>query len=103
MATRIELQSFLEELLGSRNVYYDPPSNIRMSYPAIVYQHSKFQPVHAENSVYYLKTAYDLTLIDKDPEDAFIFVKKLIAVPYFTHDRAFVSDNLHHHVFTIYW
>ena len=34
MASRLELQSKFEELLGSRNVYYQPPESIKMSYTA---------------------------------------------------------------------
>ena len=37
MAGRLELQSKLEELLGTRNVYYQPPESIKIGYPAIVY------------------------------------------------------------------
>ncbi len=101
MADRIELQETLETILGSRNVYFQPPSNIRMSYPAIVYHRSKYDPVHAENSIYYLKKRYDLILIDGNPESE--FVEKLIFLPYCTYDRNYVSENLYHHSFILYW
>ena len=38
MGTRLELQSKLEEILGSRQVYYQPPETVKMEYPAIVYR-----------------------------------------------------------------
>ena len=41
MKNRIELQTLLEELLGSKNVYYQPPNNLSMSYPAILYSTDK--------------------------------------------------------------
>ena len=31
MSRRIELQGILEGILGSRNVYFEPPSNVRMN------------------------------------------------------------------------
>ena len=101
MASRLELQQTLEGLLGSRHVYFDPPSNIRMQYPAIVYNYSRMDPVRASNNLYYLKTAYDITLIDSDPETN--VVRKLLGFPYCTYDRSYVFENLHHFTFTIYW
>lgn len=101
MASRLELQQTLEGLLGSRHVYFDPPSNIRMQYPAIVYNYSRMDSVRASNNLYYLKTAYDITLIDSNPETN--VVRKLLGFPYCTYDRSYVSENLHHFTFTIYW
>lgn len=101
MAPRTELHEKLVELLGSRNVYFDPPSNIKMKFPAIEYHYSRFKPVRADNTVYLLHTSYDLTYIDKDPDSEVI--QKLLLLPYCTHDRSFVSDNMHHHTFTIYY
>lgn len=37
MGTRLELQNKLEELLGSRHVYFQPPESVKMEYPAIKY------------------------------------------------------------------
>lgn len=37
MASRLNLQTFLEEILESRNVYFQPPESVKMKYPAIVY------------------------------------------------------------------
>ena len=52
MKTRLELQETLEELLGSRNVYYEPPANIKMEYPAIVYSRDNIQTRFASNKVF---------------------------------------------------
>ena len=41
MASRIKLQAKLEELLGSRNVYYQPPETLKIEYPAIIYSKSR--------------------------------------------------------------
>lgn len=101
MGSRAELNEKLVEILGSRNVYFDPPSNIRMKFPAIEYHYSKFKPVRADNTIYLLATRYELTLIDPDPDSE--IVKKLLLLPYCEHDRSFVSDNMHHNTFTIYY
>ena len=41
MDKRQTLQSELEAILGSRNVYYQPPANLKMQYPAIRYKKQK--------------------------------------------------------------
>lgn len=50
MGTRIELQSKLEELLGSRQVYYQPPETVKMEYPAIVYSKSNVKTTSANDT-----------------------------------------------------
>lgn len=101
MGSRLELQQTLEDILGSRNVYFQPPSNIKMSYPAIVYELSKHQSVRANNELYLLRTSYDLTVIERTPESEFVL--PLLRLPYCSYDRNFVSDNLYHNTLTIYW
>ena len=41
--TREELHELLVSVLGSRNVYFQPPESIRMQYPAIVYARNNMQ------------------------------------------------------------
>lgn len=101
MADRLGLQTMLEELLGSRNVYYQPPESIRMSYPAIVYSRSEIRNTHANNSVYSQAHAYTLTVIDYDPDSE--IVEKISKLPKCSFSRHFTSDNLNHDVFTIYY
>ena len=37
MMSRERLSAILHEVLGSDNVYYQPPESVKMKYPAIVY------------------------------------------------------------------
>lgn len=101
MKTRLELQAKLEELLGSRNVYYQPPSSITMSYPAIVYYKSNITKVNANNSAYLLRARYEITVIDKLPDNPVIM--KLLELEYSSYDRHYISDNLHHDTLTLYY
>lgn len=101
MSNRLELQTLLENLLGSRNVYYQPPASVSMKYPAIVYSRNDILSRHAGNGVYTIKVAYTVTLIDKNPESACI--EKLAALPLCSFDRHYVADNLNHDVFTLYF
>lgn len=101
MKTRIDLQNLLEELLGSRNVYYQPPDTVKMEYPAIVYSKSKIESTFANNNAYSLKDQYEITVIDKKPDNEVI--KKLLGIQYCTYDRHYKSDNLNHDVLTLYF
>lgn len=101
MANRLDLQSLLEELLGSRNVYYTPPESIKMQYPAIRYSKKKIESVHADDSKYLMRDCYELIVISRTPDHPVI--KQLLALPYCSYDRPYVVDNLYHDVFTIYY
>lgn len=95
-----ELQAKFEELLESRQVYYNPPNSVQMRYDAIVFTRSKIENSFANNLVYGQKKRYEVTTITEDPDAPII--TKISQLPYCTHDRAYVSDNLYHNVFILY-
>ena len=101
MASRLELQSKLEELLGSRYVYYQPPETLKLEYPAIVYSKSKIETVKADNSTYLKRIRYDIIVIDKRPDNPVI--DKIMGLPYCSYDRHYVSENLNHDSLTLYY
>lgn len=101
MASRLELQTLLEGILGSSNVYYQPPASVSMRYPAIVYSRSEIENTFANNSVYAQTVGYSVTVIDKNPDSE--YVKKISMLPMCIYDRHYVSDNLNHDVFTLYF
>ena len=72
-----------------------------MSYPAIVYLLDDIWHDHADNLPYISKNAYQITLIDQNPESE--FVKKISSLPLCSFDRFYVVDNLNHWVFTMYY
>lgn len=100
MDSRLKLQAIFEEILGSRNVYFQPPASVSMKYPAIVYSRSEIQNQFAANTVYAQATAYMVTVIDKNPDSE--YVKKVSKLPMCSYDRSYRADNLNHDVFTIY-
>ena len=101
MADRLELQSLLEELLGSRNVYYMPPESVKMQYDAIRYSKQNIRKTHANDGVYSMMDAYEIIVIAKLPDHPVI--KKLLALPYCSYSRHYVADNLNHDVLSIYY
>lgn len=101
MASRLELQSKLEELLGSRNVYYQPPESIKMEYDAIVYERDSIKSNVANNKTYIQQNRYRITVISRKPDPEVI--RKLLELSTCKFDRCFKSDNLYHNIFTLYY
>ena len=101
MADRLELHSVLQELLGSSNVYYQPPESIKMQYDAIRYSKKTVDSKYANDRKYSMIDCYEIIVISRLPDNPVI--KKLLSLPYCSYDRHYVADNLHHDVLTIYW
>lgn len=98
---REDLQTLLEELLESSNVYYKTPMSLAMRYPAIKYKKSRFDVKHASDIKYASMTCYELIVIAKQVDHPVI--EKLMELPYCSYDRQYVADNLNHDVLTLYW
>ena len=98
---RILLNRMLEELLGSNNVYFQPPSNARMQYPCIVYEREDLSIKHANNVPYNVSTSYSVTLIDPNPDSS--VVGKIAALPKCSFRRHFTTSGLNHDVFILHF
>jgi hypothetical protein len=101
MDRRLELQTILENILGSRNVYFQPPSNTKLSYPCIIYNRSNIESRYANNDKYNTRVRYSLMLIGRSPESE--LVKELLKLPYCSYDRFYTADTLNHDTFTLYY
>ena len=101
MASRLELHEVLCGILKSKSCYFQPPSSVRMQYPAIVYSRKDVEKRSADDIAYRKLPCYELILIDKNPDSEFI--EKLLDLPYCSYDRHYESDNLNHDVFTLYF
>jgi hypothetical protein len=101
MGQRLQLQSLLETVLGSRNVYFQPPSNVQMQYPCIVYSRDDVSTQYADNHPYRNTKRYQVTVIDKDPDSN--IPEEVAFLPLCSFDRFFTADNLNHDVFTLFF
>lgn len=101
MGRRLDLHEILKGILGTNYVYFQPDSNIRMQYPAIVYNLSDLDSRHANNDPYTISTGYLVTHIDRNPDSD--VPMKLARLRYSDFDRKFQADGLHHTVFNIYY
>lgn len=101
MASREKLQCLLEDLMGNRNVYYNPPENKKLNYPCIVYFLDNVNIDNADDINYIINKRYQITLVDANPISE--FVDKLLGIPGIKFNRDFRADGLNHFVFTLYY
>lgn len=102
MASRLELQSELEMLLGSDHVYFQPPASVRISYPCFIYNLSNIRDRRADDRAYNIDNEYEVTYIDKNPDNEL----KTQMIEHFQmcrFNRFFTNDNLNHYVFILYY
>lgn len=98
---REQLQLVLETILGSRNVYFQPPENLRMNYPCIVYSRDSADTKFADNNPYSYQKRYQVIAVDRDPNSA--TPDKIAQLPMCTFNRFYTADNLNHDVFNLYF
>lgn len=100
MGTRLEFHEILVELLGSRNVYFQPESNVTMKYPCIIYSINDVDTIHADNTPYRSIKQYSVTVVDRDPDS--LTPDRVANLPLASFERAYPADNLNHTVYNVY-
>ncbi len=102
MASRIELNEALVSVLGTRNVYFQPPENVKMKYPCIIYTKNNVRSRYADDLRYASMNEYTLTIVDRDP-DSTIAGRLLERFPFCSFSRRYTADNLYHDVLMLYY
>lgn len=99
-AQRLKLHQILMSL-GTPNVYFQTPENIKMKYPCILYQLDSEWAEYANDRLYAKKDRYLVTVITPDPDnDLRNAVRRL---PLCRFSRHFRADNLNHYVYNLYY
>ena len=101
MGARLELQTILEELLGSENVYFQPPETVKLEYPCIIFSRAWELPHYADNVKYLSKKRYSVMVIDRDPDSE--IPDKVSNLPLSRFDRHYTTNNLNHDVYDVYY
>lgn len=101
MATRLDLQDVLAALQEGVSVYFQPPENVSMQYPAIVYNRDFQYAAYADNALYSRKTRYQVTVIDPDPDS--LIPDLVAALPLARYVRHFTTANLNHDIYDVYF
>lgn len=99
MGLRLDLQKLLEDI--TTNVYFQPPTNIQLQYPCIIYKRDFANTQFADNKPYAHKRRYMVTVIDQNPDSE--IPGKVATIPMSVFNRFYTVDNLNHDVFSIYF
>lgn len=102
MASRLQLHTEICKVARNNNVYFNPPEDFRMQYPAIRYSLSGVDLVRANNGIYRSTNQYSVTVIDEDP-DSTIFMDILAHFPMCSLGRPYPADGLNHWPITLYY
>ena len=102
MASRLDLQTELETILGSRNVYFQSPESVKMQYDAIRYELGGKDLKRANNRIYNSTNQYDGVVITRNP-DTTIPDAILAHFEMCSFGRPYIADNLNHYPFTLYY
>ena len=101
MGERNDLSKIFEAILGSKNVYFEPPENVKLKYPCVVYSRDPIETRSAGNKPYLINQPYSVTLIYLDPDSDLPL--KIASLPMCRNTSNFVSDNLRHANYKIYY
>ena len=100
MKTRTEMQTLLEGVLGSPNVYFQAPPNTGMEYPCIVYRFVAFNMEHADNKPYFVTGRWEIhhmyKSIKNDLKETFAF-----DIPFCSFDRRLITNGVYNDYYTI--
>lgn len=102
MASRLELHEELCTVLGTRNVYFQPPESVKMQYDAIRYELAGKEVTHADNRCYRATNKYSGVIITRNPDTTIpdVFLSKFEMCSFGT---PYTADNLNHYPFTLYF
>jgi len=100
ISNRNDLKKALRTILGSNEVYFQPPESKKLTYPCIIYELGDYNLIHADNGKHHIDDLYNITLITKLPDET--IGKALLELPMCGFNRVFINDGLYHYVFTIY-
>ena len=98
---RLSLQMLLESIIGVGKVYFQPPPNLQMQFPCIIYNRDSADEKYANNYLYQHKQKYQVTVVDRNPDSP--IPMQIAYLPLCRYDRFFTADNLNHDVFTLFF
>lgn len=102
MASWSDLRTDLIRITGLKNVYYQPPANVKMSYPCIRFKLESVDEMYASNRLYRTMVKYQIIYITNKVNDGIITLLPS-ELRYCTFDRQYSSDNLYHYVFEVFY
>ena len=102
MGQRLDFSAELRSVLGSDNVYFNPPESVKLKYPCIIYELDSMIHLNANDRKYHHYKAYSVMVIDTDP-DSTIYLDLLDHFQTSSFKNAYPAENLSHFVLLIYY
>lgn len=99
MGRRLDLHDLLVSI--TEHVYFQPPENVKLEYPCIVYQRDSANTKFAGNAPYRYTQRYQVTIISRNPDNDIL--DQVAKLPMCEYQRYFTADNLNHDVFVLYF
>jgi hypothetical protein len=99
MAPRLQLHQLLESF--TPHVYFQPPTNVKLQYPCIIYKRDYATTQFADDVPYNHTLRYAITIIDRDPDSE--IPKNVASLPMSLFNRFYTVDNLNHDVYNVYF
>ncbi len=99
MAPRLDLHQILTSFVD--HVYFQPPSNIELVYPCIIYKRDFADTKFADDRPYDHTLRYMVTVIDRDPDST--IPSKVAEMPMSLFNRYYSADELHHDVYNVFF
>jgi hypothetical protein len=97
--SRADLHQLLTTFVD--NVYFQPPINIQLKYPCIIYKRDFAETLFADDKPYNITKRYMVTIIDPDPDSE--IPDKVASIPMSLFNRFYTADNLNHDVYSVFF
>ena len=99
MGQRVDLNAIFKTF--TNNVYFQPPEDISLQYPCIIYSRTYGDTQFANDKPYSLRTRYQVMVLDQNPDSE--IPGKVALLPTCVFDRHYVKDNVNHDVYKLYY
>ncbi len=101
MGKRIDLHKKLRKILGSDQIYFQPPRNVQLKFPCIIYDLNRYDIKYADDKKYLGTKGYTVTYVSPDPDDS--TWEDILELPLSSFNRFFTADDLNHWVLELYY
>ena len=99
MAPRQQFHDLLKTI--TNNVYFQPPENVKLNYPCIIYSRDNVETKFADNEPYDSIKRYMVTVIDRDPDSS--IPDEVAKLPMSSFNRFYPANGLNHDVYQVFF
>ena len=101
MGRRVQLHQLLKTTINSENVYFQPPPNLQLKFPCVIYKRALGDTKFADNKPYNHQVGYLLQVVDADPDS--LLPEKIAELPKCVFERHYTTNNMNYTLYNIYY